>query len=116
TEEAQHFTEVSEELGAEADVLTQVLWRGVRSRILAAQGRIDEAEELARQAVTIGESTDFLNTHADALVALAEIRGRAGRGEEASAAAAEALALCERKGNRVVADRIRAQLSALSNV
>ena len=50
-DEAWQFTEISEELGAGDDLLTQVVWRGVRSRILAGQGRLDEAEELAREAV-----------------------------------------------------------------
>ena len=73
------LTEISERLAAREDLLTQVVWRRVRAKVMARQGRIDEAEKLAQEAVTISESTDFLNTRADALVDLAQIHRRAGR-------------------------------------
>lgn len=113
-DEALRFTLISEDLGGDEDLLTQVVWRGVRSRILAGQGRLEEAEELARQAVTMGEATDFLNTHAGALLDLAQVHHQAGRFHEAEAAVAEALRLFEQKGNRVAARKVRAQLPVLS--
>ncbi len=36
TDEALQFTQISEDLGAADDLLTQVVWRGVRARILAS--------------------------------------------------------------------------------
>jgi tetratricopeptide (TPR) repeat protein len=115
-EDADRLTRVSEELAAADDLLTQVVWRRVRAKVLARQGRDDEAERLAREAVTIGESTDFLNTHADALVDLARIHHHAGRSTDANAAVAEALALYERKGNRVAAESVRTDLAVLDHV
>jgi predicted ATPase len=49
-EEAAGLAELSAELTAGDDVITQVLWRGVRARCLAVGGRLDEAEPLAREA------------------------------------------------------------------
>ena len=110
-DEAWRFTQISEELGADDDLLTQVVWRGVRARILAGQGRIDEAEALARDAVTIGERTDFLNTQGGALLDLADVHRQAGRFDESHEAASRALALYEQKGNRVAAREVREQLA-----
>src|SRR5207249_2734816 len=43
TDEALRLTELSEELAERGDLATHVMWRGVRARILAAGGRVDEA-------------------------------------------------------------------------
>ena len=82
---------------------------------MARQGRVDEAEDLAQEAVTISESTDFLNTHADALVDLAQIHRRAGRLDEARTAIAKGLALYEEKGNFVAVERTRGDLAVLQH-
>ena len=113
-DEAWQFTQISEDLGADDDLLTQVVWRGVRSRILAGQARIDEAEKLAHEAVAISELTDFLNTQAGALLDVAQVCHEAGRFDESNTAAAKALGLYEQKGNRVAAQRVRDRLAFLS--
>jgi predicted ATPase len=112
-EEAEPLTEISEQLAARDDLLTQVVWRRVRAKVMARQGRIVEAEDLAQEAVAISEATDFLNTRADALVDLAHIHRRAGRLDEARTAIANGIALYEAKGNRVAVDRTRADLEVL---
>ena len=114
-EEAGPLTEISEQLAAREDLLTQVVWRRVRAKVMARQGRVDEAEDLAQEAVTISESTDFLNTHADALVDLAQIHRRAGRLDEARTAIAKGLALYEEKGNFVAVERTRGDLAVLQH-
>jgi tetratricopeptide (TPR) repeat protein len=106
-DEARQLTEISEELAARDDLLTQVVWRRVRAKLMARQGRMDVAEDLAQQAVTISESTDFLNTRADALVDLAQIHHQAGRFDKANAAVAAGLALYEGKGNRIAGEKTR---------
>ena len=116
TEEARSYTQISEELAARDDLLTQVLWRCTRAGYLAGRGRFVEAEELAREAVAIGESSDFISMRADALIDLAEILRQAGRREEAQSAAAEGLALYEQKGNSVAARKSRRQLAVLFQV
>ena len=61
-DDAGRYTQISEELASRDDLLTQVIWRSVRAGLLARQGRIEEAEALAREAVTMAESTDFVTT------------------------------------------------------
>jgi predicted ATPase/class 3 adenylate cyclase len=113
-EEALRFTRIGEDLGADDDLLTQVVWRGVRARILAAHGRNEEAENLALDAVALGERTDFLNTRAGALLDLAEVYRRTGRAHESNEAATRALLLYEQKRNRVAAQQVRADLAVFS--
>jgi predicted ATPase/class 3 adenylate cyclase len=110
-QEAEDLAERSAELAAADDLMTQVLWRGVRARTLAARGGLDEAERLAREGVEIAERTDFLNPRADALVDLAQVLRRLRRSEDAQAAFAEATRLYERKGNVVAVQRVRAALA-----
>jgi hypothetical protein len=116
SEEAERFTELSEELADARDLLTQMIWRGVRARILAERGRGVEAELLAFQAVALAERTDFVTFHADALSDLAHVLQAAGRAGPASAAAAEAVRLYERKGNVVAATEARSRLDDLARV
>jgi Flp pilus assembly protein TadD len=71
---------------------------------------LDEAERLAREAVTLAERTDFVNQRADALVDLGIVLGRVGRGEDAQAAFGDAIRLYEDKGNVVAARRVRSDL------
>ena len=113
-EEAEQFTHVSEEVAAPDDLASQVEWRGARAKVLARRGRLEEAEKLAREAVELAESTDFINMHADSLVDLAEVLRLAGRLHEGAAALGQALELYERKGNLVSADRARAVLEETS--
>jgi DNA-binding SARP family transcriptional activator len=112
--EAEQFTELSEELAEPSDLLTQIIWRGVRARLIAERGGFDDAESLAREAVTLAERTDLVNFHADALIDLAEVLTAVGRATEASVAVGEALRLYELKGNTVAAGDARARLDALA--
>ena len=86
-EEAERFAELSEELAPADDLITQVLWRGVRARTLAGRGLIEEAERLAREAVALAETSDFVNDRGDALFDLAVVLS-AGRAARADARAA----------------------------
>jgi predicted ATPase/class 3 adenylate cyclase/DNA-binding winged helix-turn-helix (wHTH) protein len=115
-QEAERFAALSEELAAADDLVTQVLWRGVRARTLAGRGLIEEAERLARQAVEIAGRSDFVNDRGDAVFNLAIVQRQAGHLDEAQSALAEALQLYERKGNLVAADRVRAELAARTRV
>jgi len=88
-----------------------MLWRQVRGKVLARRGEFEEAEGLGREAVALAEQTDMIDQHADVLMDLAEVLELASK---ASCAALEqALALYERKGNLVMAERARARLADL---
>jgi predicted ATPase/class 3 adenylate cyclase len=108
-EEAEDFAKLSAQLAASGDLTTQVRWRRVRARVLARRAEIRAAEALAREALAIAEATDFVNDRADALIDLSHVLEASRRGEEAIAAASEALHLYELKGNVVatVATRLR---------
>jgi len=106
-DEAERFTILSEELASSDDYISQTAWRSARAHVFARRGRLEEAVDLAREAVLIAEPTSDLNRKADGLVDLAEVLHRAHRPQEAAAAAAEALELYEAKGNLVGAARAR---------
>ena len=91
----------------------QVLWRGVKARVVVRQGAVDEALRLGREAVLIAEGTDFLSSHGDALLDLADALTWAGRVEDARRAASDALGCYEAKGNEVSAVRARTVLDSL---
>ncbi len=107
-DEAEPLARLGRELGDEADVWTQVIWRQVQALVDAHRGECIAAEALAREAVAIGEQSDSLNDQADALCDLAEVLRAAGKDREAAGALAQALDRYERKMNLPMARRVRA--------
>ena len=101
------------ELGASDDVLTQMLWRQVRAKVLVHRGEGEAAERLAREAVALSDTTEMLNAQADAYADLGEVLVLARRPEEAATAFEQALERYERKENLVMAERIRERLEEL---
>jgi len=85
---------------------TQALWRLIRAPMLARNGRADEGETLARAALELAMQTDAPVLQADALSALSEVLGAAGRRSDALQAAEQAMALYEAKGDRISRERL----------
>jgi class 3 adenylate cyclase/tetratricopeptide (TPR) repeat protein len=112
-EEAERFTEASEELAATADVASQISLRAVRAKILARRHEFAAAEELAREAVALAEQTDGLNSQGRAQMDLAQVLELAGRAGDAQPVVENALHLFERKRNVVSARKARAVLNEL---
>jgi class 3 adenylate cyclase/tetratricopeptide (TPR) repeat protein len=112
-EEAEEYSRLSEENAARDDLASQVQWRTARSVAVARQGRIEEGEALAREAVSLARRMDYLTTIGDALVALAEVLVEAGKAVEAAQAANQAVGMYERKGDRVSAGRARRLMEEL---
>ncbi len=112
-DEAEEMVSLSDRTGAEDDVSTQVLGRSARARVLAARGRTEEAEPVAREAVELSEATDDLNMRGDTLVDLGEVLAAAGDREGAKAAFASALDLYEQKGNAAAVEVTRRRRAAL---
>ncbi len=106
--EAEKAALESKELAAPDDYDSQSAWRNVLGKVLARRGEFEEAERLVRESVSILEGMDVLWSRGNAQLALAEVLGAAGKKEEAAAAARDALAEYERKGNVVMAARARA--------
>jgi predicted ATPase len=111
-DEADEWAARAQSLGAADDVMTQMVWRQARARILAHLGDVEGGLYLAREAVALGEQTDALNGHADALIDLSQILALGGQFDPAMSAARQAVDLYRRKGNTVMADRARALHSA----
>jgi hypothetical protein len=83
--EALRYSQLSQELAADEDIVTQVMWRIARSR---ASGDVD----LATEAVRLAEPTDYPDLKARAFLAFAEVA-------RDPAARRRALDEYERKGN-----------------
>jgi DNA-binding SARP family transcriptional activator len=111
-DEAWSLTETAEATGGADDVPTQVMWRGVRLKLLALDGLAAEAEELGREAVAYAETTDSPNLRGGIQLDLAEARAGSGRDADAAVAAAVALEHFAAKGNTVAVDRARALLGS----
>jgi ATP/maltotriose-dependent transcriptional regulator MalT len=105
-DDAEPLAQASKRAAAADDLASQVLWRGAIARVLAHRGELERAGQVADEAVRLSRSTDFINMRADLLVDLSNIRRLAGR-EDAEAAAAEARALYDAKGNIASASRTR---------
>ena len=86
----------------------------MKARVLSVREAHDEAIELAGEAVALAAPLDFFDLKGYAHEALAEVLERAGRREEAVAAAVRAIGFYEQKGNVVSAARMRAVLDDLS--
>lgn len=113
-EEAEQFSRRCEEFAAEDDALSQVLWRSTRAKVTARRRDPARAEELAREAVELIKQTEMLNTHADALIDLAEVLTLDDRSAEAHECRSEAARLYERKGNVVALVRTEQRADALA--
>jgi class 3 adenylate cyclase/tetratricopeptide (TPR) repeat protein len=111
--DALRFADECRETSAAEDAWPQVLWRGIKARVLVRQGATEEALRLGREAVAIAERTDFLSSHGDALLDLADVLTWAGRLDDARRAAVDALDCYERKGDDVSAVRAREILDSL---
>jgi tetratricopeptide (TPR) repeat protein len=101
-EEATRYVDIAgARLGDQ--VMDRILWGIARTRALTGRGQLHEATRGAREAVMLAGSTDALNLHGDALMALAEALRAAGRPHQAAEAAHQALDCYTRKGNLVSA-------------
>ena len=115
-EEARALAELIDETPAPADREWQVKRLGVRARLLAHDGKREEATALAREGVAIAAGTDLLWFRGDALLVLAEVLRLDGRIDEATSAAQEALALYERKENVASAAGARTVVDELESL
>ncbi len=95
--------------------MTQAIWRQVTALIDANRGQFDHAEQLAREAIAITETTDSLNMQADALCDLASVLHARGEIEQSQAVMTKAVERYERKHNVSMAAQARDQLRALEH-
>jgi tetratricopeptide (TPR) repeat protein len=98
-DEIDRLTRVSQAAAGKDDMLSQILWRGTRAKLLVRQGAAAEAEWLAREAVWLAEAIDYLFVRGDALMDLADVLRSTGHQRDALAAVDHAVGFYERKGN-----------------
>jgi DNA-binding SARP family transcriptional activator/ATP/maltotriose-dependent transcriptional regulator MalT len=110
-DEAAELCETTAARAPAEDTMTQAIWRGVRAKVIAREGRADEAEALARDAVALAGRTDLLSHHGDAMLDLADVLRTCDRGDESDRATRAALELYELKGNVAAAARARSLLT-----
>ncbi len=110
-DESEELLGVEEETAGSEDAYSQALLRSVRAKIRARQGKTDEAERLAREAVETASGTDFLFLQWFTLTSLGEVLEVAGREDEAQSALAQAVEVAGRKGYGAAAERARAGLA-----
>jgi class 3 adenylate cyclase/tetratricopeptide (TPR) repeat protein len=96
------------------DIVTQAIWRGVKAKLLAREGRLEKAEALARGAVEMVEPTDLLTHRGDALLDLAEVLFLQSAESEYQGILDLALSRYEAKANAVGAARARSLRGRLS--
>jgi class 3 adenylate cyclase/tetratricopeptide (TPR) repeat protein len=115
-DEAEPFARLGREMADdELDPAGTMPWRQVQALIEAHRGNYAEAEQLAREAVAIGDGTDGLNAQGDALSDLAEVLHAAGRRDEADVTFAQALERFERKQNAAQAAQVHERLAELND-
>jgi tetratricopeptide (TPR) repeat protein len=112
-DEALRYADLAAAWAVPDDTASQVGQLIARASVLAARGELERAEEAAREGVRLAELSDALSQRGDALVSLAAVLEHRGRVGEAAAALNDAIALYERKGNVVAAERARSTLGQL---
>jgi tetratricopeptide (TPR) repeat protein len=98
-EEAWRWIEATAGAVIDEDIDAVMATRAARAQFLARDGRLEEAELLVREAVAVGERSDYLVRHARVLTVLAEVLRLQGRKAEADGAIEQAVRLYERKGH-----------------
>jgi tetratricopeptide (TPR) repeat protein len=112
-DEALELTQRAEQATAHDDTESQALWRMARAPILARQGELALAEQLARHAVDLVKGTESPMLKAETQAELASVLALAGRPEEAREAVALATEHFVAKGDRLSAARCTAWAEGL---
>ena len=105
-DEAERAAFESEEISAPDDFINFAMGRTARALVLADQGELAEAEEIARSAVEYAFRTDFPLPRGDALAALSRVLRVTGREAEAEETLARAVELYESKGAGACVSRL----------
>jgi class 3 adenylate cyclase/tetratricopeptide (TPR) repeat protein len=112
-DESWELVGLTEEITDPSDLFPQVLERTTKARLLVRQNAAGPAEEIAREALALAESTDCLALHAHARLALATALSHSGRHDEARELLDQARAIHEAKGNVVAAEHVAESLVTL---
>jgi tetratricopeptide (TPR) repeat protein len=95
------------------DLSVEIGWRRAAARIQSRRGVHEEAEQLAREALTIVLATEDSLEQAETYACLSEVLARAGREKEACESQRQALDLCVQKEAPVYAEYVNRRLAAV---
>jgi tetratricopeptide (TPR) repeat protein len=112
-DEAEQLAIEGEAMSSADDLVNFALGRSLRARILADRGEFEAAEALALDAIEYARRSDFPQTHARTDEALAHVRQAQGRNEESRSLLEQAARAHERRGDVVLAERMRQLLVEL---
>ena len=112
-DDAEHFTHISEEAAASQDLISQILWRGARAKVLARRGETKAALALVEEALALAAGTDSAWTY-EVWWDFAEVLDLAGRGGEARRQLQRVLELAEQREDRTLATAVRRRLAELA--
>src|SRR5262245_20898452 len=107
-DEAERLLDRAEQLST--DVWSDAILRLVRAKLLARMGSSLEAERLVRESIDFLDPTDLIDRQGEAYATLADVFLIAGKTDDAVRALEQSLDRFERKGNLVMARRVREQL------
>jgi tetratricopeptide (TPR) repeat protein len=114
-DEALQLTEEAEAAAPPGDVDAQARWRATRAKLLARQGQLAAARQLASEAMALVAPTPYPALRAQMLLASAEVSRLAGAPGEAEASLRQALRIYEDKRAVALAERTRAALASLTS-
>jgi class 3 adenylate cyclase/tetratricopeptide (TPR) repeat protein len=100
SEEAAKLTRECEQIAPPDQLDAQLKWRSIRA-VTLAESDPAKAERLANEAVALADSTDQLDSQAEARIDLAEVLRLGGRRREAERELERAIALYGKKGNDI---------------
>jgi tetratricopeptide (TPR) repeat protein len=110
---AAGLAEQSRAIAVAADVETNIWWRRVAARVLAASGHSRKAFRLGREALASADDTDYVLLRAGARIDLAEVQLASGRRAEALTLVRDGLELLDRKGALPLAAQARQRFAEL---
>jgi tetratricopeptide (TPR) repeat protein len=112
-EEVREWCEKGRAASGDDDLANFLQLDGLEGCLLAREGRSEEAEEAARQAIRKLEGIEMNEVVAGAHASVAEIFGLTGEQEKAHEHASTALSLAEQKGDIALAARVRERLASV---
>ncbi len=113
-EEAEELSRESQDAAATQDVVSQILWRAVRGKVLARRGDSEPALRLAEEVVALARGAQSSRPATDVYLDVAEIFSLLGRLPDAVALIEKAAHVYEETGDALAARRARGKLEALS--
>jgi class 3 adenylate cyclase/tetratricopeptide (TPR) repeat protein len=110
TDEATAYADLTRELADEDDTNSQVLWRAAYAKLLAREGRAEEALAMATEAAALVDATADLDARGDVHADMGLVMARLGHHDKAREHLDQAVGYYEAKGDLAAAALVRRRL------